>query len=80
MGKTISAVVVLGFGLWLIWRSLAGSLALRYSGVAAVIVAGYWVAQAAVLTRNVRQMGRRAKNSLAENSKADSQSDATAAK
>ena len=60
MGKTVSAIVVLGFGVWLIWQSLSGSLAFRYSGVAAVIVAGYWLAQAAVLARNVRQVRHRA--------------------
>jgi len=41
---------------------LTGSLALRYSGVAAVIVAGYWLAQAAVLARMFVRCGTAPKN------------------
>jgi hypothetical protein len=48
--------------------------------VAAVIVAGYWLAQAATLARNVRQMGRRTKKFVgAGSSKADPKAGATEA-
>ena len=80
VGKTFSAVVVLGFGLWLLWQSLSGYLALRYCGLAAVVVAGYWLAQAAVLARNVRQMRHRVKKpAAAGKAKAESKTPETEA-
>jgi hypothetical protein len=61
--KAFSALLVLGVGAWLLWKSMAGSLAYRYSGAAALIVAAFWLVQAAALARGSRMTNRADKSS-----------------